>query len=457
MAGRPTDAPDWATNANFAAGAFDWSGQANKLKPDAGKIADGFDPDEDFYVEWLNWIENNHGQWISFLEASLGSCARGDGSDGDIVLDGVVAAPPGMTKLGTVYTMSRPIFAKSVTVTGAGVQLHLNNLPLFCRGDVTTDHVDAINNNAADTVGQNPPALTGSGVFGGGAAGGVGGTPGVSGGEGTAGANITNSIGGNGGDPSSESKHGTATAPAMVGIYRALSPAMLGFILGMSGGSPALVQLQGGAGGGGGFTSTGMNGGGGGNGAGVAAVIAGRLMLSSATDIRGKGGAGGNPNSGTPIASTAYGAGGGGGGGGLFLAYAYCNQALSSAVNCPGGAGGTAILSPNGTPGANGTLVQFACEADNSASSLVVSSPHVEQGFSAITAGVGAGHEYIDFTWTQPFASATGASGYMVEVQISMTNDGDPIPGIAITNKTPTGFRIRFTTDFDGEVRWSAK
>jgi hypothetical protein len=83
---------------------------------------------------------------------------------------------------------------------------------------------------------------------------------------------------------------------------------------------------------------------------------------------------------------------------------------------------------------------------------------HEEHGFSAVTAGAGLGHEYVDFSWTIPFAAATGASGYLVDYQISLTTDGDPIPTCAITNKTPTGFRVRFPSGgFNGEFRWSAK
>lgn len=75
-------------------------------------------------------------------------------------------------------------------------------------------------------------------------------------------------------------------------------------------------------------------------------------------------------------------------------------------------------------------------------------------GFSAITTGTGDGHEYLDVTLGSAFPSATGASGYTVEVQISLTTATDP--GIVwwIVNKTTTGFRINFSGDFNGEVRW---
>lgn len=82
---------------------------------------------------------------------------------------------------------------------------------------------------------------------------------------------------------------------------------------------------------------------------------------------------------------------------------------------------------------------------------------HVERGFSAITTGVGNTHEYLDVTLGTAFAAATGANGYSVEVQISLTTATDPgIVCEGIVNKTTTGFRINFSGDFNGEVRWRA-
>ncbi len=81
---------------------------------------------------------------------------------------------------------------------------------------------------------------------------------------------------------------------------------------------------------------------------------------------------------------------------------------------------------------------------------------HVEGGYSAITPGVGNAHEYLDVAWGNPFPAATGADAYNVEVQISLTTATDPIIGWNIVNKTTAGFRIKFSADFNGEVRWKA-
>jgi len=80
----------------------------------------------------------------------------------------------------------------------------------------------------------------------------------------------------------------------------------------------------------------------------------------------------------------------------------------------------------------------------------------INSGFSAITTGVGNTHEYLDVTLGSAFSAATGASGYFVDAQISLTTSTDP--GIIwwVVNKTTTGFRINFSGDFNGEVRWRA-
>lgn len=82
---------------------------------------------------------------------------------------------------------------------------------------------------------------------------------------------------------------------------------------------------------------------------------------------------------------------------------------------------------------------------------------HQERGWSAITAGSGNTHEYLDVTLGTAFPAATGATGYTVETQISLTTGTDPgIVVEGIINKTTSGFRINFSGDFNGEVRWRA-
>lgn len=457
MSGRPTNAPDWATNANFAAGIEAWNAQANKLLPPAGKIAEGFDPDEDFFAEWFNWILNNHGQWINYIATSIGLSCFGDGSDGSVVLDGVVAAPSWATKSGTVYTLARDTALLDLTITGAGVVVKTANFRLIGAGTLTTTAGGTVNNNGAASGFATAPA----GSLGAGAGGVNGILSGAGGVAGSAGGAAANSAGGNGGaggagGTAGGGAGGVATAPAAnLGSLHVFGPVTVGYIFSRAA-TGVWTQVQGGASGGVG----GVNAGSGssansGGGAGVTVIAFPNLALANSTDISCVGGAAADSTLGT---STAVGGSGGGGGGLLILIYASKGaSSFSAAVNCAGGAGGAGKgTGVNGSPGATGQLIEFSL-SDSTSLPFEASSAHTEKGFAAITSGSGAGHDYVDVSWTAPFAAATGASGYEVDVQISLTTDGDPIPGVAITNKTPTGFRIRFTTDFDGEVRWSAK
>lgn len=68
---RPSTLPDWATNANYGAGARPWNGQPNKNAPSAGVIAEGFDPENPLYADFVNWIINNHALWIDCHDTVL--------------------------------------------------------------------------------------------------------------------------------------------------------------------------------------------------------------------------------------------------------------------------------------------------------------------------------------------------------------------------------------------------
>lgn len=86
---------------------------------------------------------------------------------------------------------------------------------------------------------------------------------------------------------------------------------------------------------------------------------------------------------------------------------------------------------------------------------LAAPSAHAESGYSAVTDGIGSGHEYVDVSWVTPFGAATGVGGYRVEVEIySPTGQ---VVGWSLTNKTTTGFRVNFSAAFDGEIHWEAK
>jgi hypothetical protein len=100
--------------------------------------------------------------------------------------------------------------------------------------------------------------------------------------------------------------------------------------------------------------------------------------------------------------------------------------------------------------------IVFDRATSSGATVIAAAPPHIEEGYAAITPGTGNTHEYLDVTFAQPFAGATGASGYKVYVEINCTDAG-LIPGWKSVNKTTSGMRIEFTSDFNGEVRWEVK
>jgi hypothetical protein len=55
---RPSESIQWATDANHAAGAEDWSGQPNKVEPSSGVKASGLIPLQKVAAEAVNWLFN---------------------------------------------------------------------------------------------------------------------------------------------------------------------------------------------------------------------------------------------------------------------------------------------------------------------------------------------------------------------------------------------------------------
>jgi hypothetical protein len=66
----PAVSPEFATDATFAAGSEDWSGEPNKVDPSAPVRAEGFIPDL-LPAEHLNFMINNHGAWLRWLDDQL--------------------------------------------------------------------------------------------------------------------------------------------------------------------------------------------------------------------------------------------------------------------------------------------------------------------------------------------------------------------------------------------------
>lgn len=59
-----------ATDATFAADGDPWSGDATKVDPGAGRIAEGFEPDL-LPAPWLNFVLNAITAWINYLKTYL--------------------------------------------------------------------------------------------------------------------------------------------------------------------------------------------------------------------------------------------------------------------------------------------------------------------------------------------------------------------------------------------------
>lgn len=353
---RPTTLPDWATNPNYGAGSRPWNGQPNKTQPSAGVIAEGFDPESPAYADFMNWLLNNHGQWINYHDAIIATAHRGNGSDGAVTLDGT-ATVPWASKSGSVYTATRIPQLTSLLVTGAGVQLNMANFPLLVTGDVTTASGGAIHVDgpAATGIGSTQGVAVPSGSLLGGSSGAAGGgqnTPGNNASSPGTGYGGTGGNGGSGGPPIGNG--GAPTAPAAALGVRL--PSRPGFLLGLSSGAASIVPLCGGGGGGSGSGGTSGFGGAGGAGGGHLIIVCRSLNLAAATDIHCAGGAGGPAGT--------QGGGGGGGAGGCIELY-YCSKAagltFSATANCPGGTfgAGVGVGGANGQTGGNGDVYEF--------------------------------------------------------------------------------------------------
>jgi hypothetical protein len=307
--------------------------------------------------------------FIAYIQQQSLGTAFGDGTDGNVTLDGVVAAPSGMTKASTVYTLTRDFYANNLTVTGAGVILKTAGFRLFVRGTLTTALGGIISNDGNPATARIAGAAGSTGSLLSGAVGGNGGDGTGSAQTGFPGGVANNGLGGaggaggasGGGTNGGPSQSAVAPAAALGGVH-VFSPLTIGHICGISGGVSTSTALQGGSGGsGGGASGPGAPGGtaGGGGGGGGVLVIAARVMaLFAATDVHANGGAGANA---TVAGASGSGGGGGGGGGVAIIAYgSKGSTTFSAASNCAGGAGGAGIgTGIAGNAGTNGTLLEM--------------------------------------------------------------------------------------------------
>lgn len=267
----------------------------------------------------------------------------GDGSDGNVVFDGT-STVLGLAPSTGVYTLTRNIYPKQATVSGAGTRVKGAAFEVICSESLLVGagaQLDADGNAGALAVAG--AAITAQ-VLGGSFSGGAGGN----GGAGANGTNATTSGGGAGGNGGagtgghSGGTGGTLTAPtaAQGGLPRVATTALLGQVIGNGG----LTLVKGGAGGaGGGDDATPNAGGGGGGGGGVLVIAAPIITIQGRISARGGAGA----------AGTAGNAGGGGGGGGGCLVIVARAVTNSGTLDAAGGAGGAA--SGTGTAGSAGS------------------------------------------------------------------------------------------------------
>lgn len=353
---RPTVLPEWATDTDYPSGTDDWSSQPTKVEPSSGEKGTGFIPQDEMAADKLNFILGNHADWIVYLESITGRF--GDGSDGDVVLDGVNTFS-WASLVSDVYTLSRDVFFNDVDIS-SGVTVHTNGFRFLAKGTVSGEFI--IENDGHDGTGTGSASGGDSGDGGSlKGTGGAGGDGAFSSTPATAGSTVaSNSLGGAGGDGATVTTGtgvggggGTTTPPdANAGPYRGVPTAHQGYLIGLSSGTATLSALQGGAGGGGGGEFSAVSGGGGGGGGGVAVVACQSFDLSGNSSITCRGGdghAGGNSS-----------AGGGGGGGGGLLFLTYIGLTLNGHTltrDCAGGAGG-GTGGAQGDAGDAGTLIE---------------------------------------------------------------------------------------------------
>ncbi|MBL9170015.1 MAG: hypothetical protein JNN07_19935 [Verrucomicrobiales bacterium] len=307
---------------------------------------------------------NSSGIVTDLIAAPLEPGMFGDGSDGDVTLN-TGTGPTWVSGMGP-YTLTRSVFARNLTLTGAGA-LNTAGFRIFCTG--TLSIATFVSNNGGNGVGGGSGGTSGSGGLaapagdlGSSGAGGAGGTGSAGAGvSGSPGGNVTSmsstaggGAGGTGGGPGGTSgSPGVATARP----FRSLSPSL--FSLG--------TPLTGGAGAGGGGSGLGAPGnvaaGGGGGGGRVIMIFAQRLQLLTGGQIRAMGGDGGAGGS-VSVGTGKGGAGGGGGGGGVIYAvYSWFSSAVATPFLVSGGTKG-GLGTPNtggaeAVDGSPGTILRY--------------------------------------------------------------------------------------------------
>jgi hypothetical protein len=332
---------------------------------------------------WTATDVDGNGNWA----AAAGGAEKeelgyyGDGSDGNITLNGGASVSGLYTKIGSTYYLLRDVFADQLTVTNT-YTLNTSGWRIFAKTGVTVDAGGFIDySGLAGAAGANAAAAgtpaggaggnalpdTGTQALGGSGAGGAGrnGQVGV-GASGTFGSTSTGEGGGGGaggqGEVSFTLAAGGAVRPGGT-IITAKWRSTTGVVMAIN----FLIIVNGGAGGSGGSSgggdgvSRGAAGGGGGSGGGVIGIWAKAISISGTLSANGgAGGAGGNTDG-----SGGAGGGGGGGGGGYIYLY-YDTYTASGTVSVNGGAagatgtlGGFAGVPTAAVAGSTGNIVKY--------------------------------------------------------------------------------------------------
>lgn len=325
-------------------------------------------------------LESDGRESISFHKDGFG-----DGSDGEITLDGSTDYNTFSSRSGDIYTLTRDVFANNLTIN-SGKTLKTDGYQIFVRekidGAGTIDWGTPNNGGTGgSTVNSTPGTAGAAGAQSGtgrlknnaGAAGAIGGTAGNNGGAGAPSANLNpalGSIGGSGGgspdygDGYNEGGvSGTITAPyrtfgkglrfETIELFAIKSDNTLTYITNSAGGAGG----SGGRGRSSGSTIAGGGGGAGGASGGTILIVARRWAGTFV--IKSNGGNGGNGGSSSGAPGVTGGGGGGGGGGGVAVII-YAIKTWTGSYNLTGGTGGTGSTSgDNGTSGSTGVSYEI--------------------------------------------------------------------------------------------------
>lgn len=394
--------------------------------------------------EYVDAITDQLDDRVTYLEGVALAYQLGDGSDGAADLDGINTYP-WASLVGSTYTVTRAPYLTTLRVR-SGIDLDCANFPLYHTGKITNDVGGVIHCDGIDATNQLGAAGRTGGMF---LDSGAGGDSGGSSDPGDDGGSLLNSVGGSGGSGGlGDSVHnggagGVAGVPdEHLGTPRTLRALLEGYIFGNDSDVATITGLRGGAGGGGGGGGlTGGALGGGGGGAGIVAIIA-REIENNGT-IRANGGDGKNGS-----AAGAVGCGCGGGGGGGRVGIVTGSLTGSGTIEAVGGAHGVNNTT-GATDGDDGEVIIL----------LTVEKPegqHVENGKAFFTA---ADEVTVTFPNSWAYAVAVGLDGYDVDLSApyveAFADYGGPI--LWITNKTLTGFTIKASDVFTGEVAWRTK